>query len=292
MKGGTQKFKSLLMGLVLLLCVSFLLTGCSSEKNSELSYNFKQGSSGLELSFLPNSPPDKVYPHSNFKIVLKEENKAAYDITQGKISIIGLDSKYFTLYPQDQSFDTLVGRSVVNPAGDSKYAEFDVTSTELVQNAERYLGNYYLKASYQSTFEFTDSVCINPSTYDVYDSGCKISGPKSYSGQGAPVGVVRMEEILSPGNEVAMELRLEVRNIGTGRVKKITLGDAKLGGEELECRIKGQDEKEINLDPDKQEMMIICTKKLREKNSYTTTLYLDLGYEYELKEQHSLLMVR
>ena len=276
----------------LLLVISFLVA-CGSESGSEqVSYNFKQGSSGLVLNFVENAPPEKVYPNSDFKIIIKAENQAAYDLTNVKVNIIGLDPKYFGVYPLEQSFDTLAGKSLVNPSGDTKYLEFEVSSKELFQNAEQYLGNYFLKVSYNSKVEFVDTICINPNLYDVYDAGCKIESPKTYSGQGAPFGVGQMEELAYPGSDSRVEFRLLLQNFASGKVKKVVLNDAKLGGEEIECIFQGTDSKEMILDYQKQEIILFCKKKLRETNSYSTSLFLDLSYEYETKEQHSLLMMK
>ena len=78
----------------LVLLLSLFLLGCGSSPGDDLSdYNFKQGLAGLELSFLDNSPPDKIYPHSDFRIVMELKNLGAYDIDNGEINLLGLEEK-------------------------------------------------------------------------------------------------------------------------------------------------------------------------------------------------------
>ncbi|MBU1632346.1 MAG: hypothetical protein KJ580_04000, partial [Nanoarchaeota archaeon] len=160
--------------------------GCKSSSVGDKAgqYNFKQGVAELKLSLLDNAPPEKIYPNSNFKIVVEVDNPSAYDITDGRINIVGIDEKYFQVYPFEQNINFLEGRNLANPSGDKTFIEFDGTAGQLFQNAEEYTANFFLMAKYRSKVEFVDTVCISPNFYDVYDSGCKVEGKKSYSGQG------------------------------------------------------------------------------------------------------------
>ena len=82
-----------------LVIVILFLAGCGSEEESLVQYNFKQGYNGLSLKFFDNAPPEYIYPFSEFKIIVELENLGAYDITDGQIAILGLEEKYFIIYP-------------------------------------------------------------------------------------------------------------------------------------------------------------------------------------------------
>lgn len=275
----------------------FFLLGCGTPTGEKASqYNFKQGISELKIKFLDNAPPEKIYPNSNFKMVVKLDNQAAYPVNNGMLRIVGVDDKFFMIGPLEQTFDNLQGRSLLSPAGDKKFLEFDGRSGRLFQNAERYRGDYFLKAKYSSTMEFSDTVCINPKLYHAYDSGCKVDDKKSYSGQGAPLAVTGIEEIIYPlGTGAKAEFRIQLKNRGRGEVDFIRLKSAKLGGKDFQlCEFQGPviDIHKALLKKDRQEALLICGSVLRDQSSYTTTLTLDFSYDYELKEQHSLNLVR
>ncbi|MEK6845279.1 MAG: hypothetical protein AABY26_00855, partial [Nanoarchaeota archaeon] len=88
-KTSARKVKYLiLLGLALAL---LLLAGCSSQKvKNTPDYNFKQGTGELQVKFLPNSPPEKLYPFSTFKLILGLDNQQAYDVTNGKVVLLGI----------------------------------------------------------------------------------------------------------------------------------------------------------------------------------------------------------
>lgn len=278
--------------LVLLMCTSILLGCDSSGDERRLDYNFKQGYGGLNIRLLENAPPEKVFPYSDFKIIIEVDNQGAYDITNGYVTILGLDEKYFQIYPSEQSFDDLLGKSLTSPAGDKRFVEFDGSSGELFQGAEEYVGNYFLKVSYDSEFEFVDTVCINPNLYAVYDAGCEVKD-KRYSGQGAPVAIIEVEEIISPGRSA--EFRLLLENKGKGDLKKVFLTEARLGADELDCEFKnaGADKKQMNFTSDNKQAGIVCRKNfIGGQGSFTTSLLIRFKYEYESIEKNKLLLVK
>lgn len=280
---------TIFIGIVLLL---FLL-GCGSGVGDRaLNYNFKQGINEVGISFLDNAPPERIYPTTPFKIIVKLDNQAAYDATSGIVRIVGLDEQFFRIYQQEQFFETLEGRSALAPSGGKQFIEFDAAAGELFLNAEEYVNTFFVKVRYNSKMDFMDTICINPNLYAVYDAGCTVENTKDYSGQGAPLEVQQLEEIMSPGGSV--ELRLQLRNQGRGKINTVYLGSAMLGGEEIPCEFQraGEDKRKINFTPEKQEAVVICRKLLRDQNSYTTPIAVSFSYDYEVKEEGRVRMVR
>jgi hypothetical protein len=295
---GTKVF-----GVIFILLMSFFILGCgnSNSGSGNVDYNFEQGVADLKISFLKNSPPDKIYAGSNFKIIAELDNQAAYDLKNIGVKIIGLDSTYFGIYPGEENVNLLLGRSLTNPAGEKTFLEFEGTAGKPLQNAEKYLGQFSLNVNYDSSIEFADTICINPNLYEVYDSGCKVEDKKSYSGQGAPLAVTKLEEIISPGSSSEVEFRFILKNKGKGKVGTITLGKRLLGNENLICHFKGEKENrleegveliKIKMD-EKQEAILICQKPLLENlNSFMTTLNLDFTYDYEIKQKNKLNLLK
>lgn len=293
--------------LAVMLVLALLLNSCNKGDESFSQTNFKQGLSELQLRFLEQAPPERIYPESDFKLLVEASNLAAYDISQGKVWITGTFDKYFLIQPQEQDLlqgtvrGMLEGRSLLNPAGDTTLLEFSGKSGLLFQNAEQEVSTFFLKAKYHSTFEFSDTICINPNLYAVYDAGCKIEEVKSYSGQGAPIAVTGLQEIMTPAPGARVEFRLTVANQGIGNLKKLELRQARLGGESLVCVFQGTGADLRSLDFTKrqdlgrqagQQVVVICQHELSDSTSYSTSLFLEFAYDYELKQQHTLRLVR
>jgi len=291
-KSQKKRVQKKIFCLVLLAMASFVLAGCGAGGPQDISYNFKQGIKEVTFSFLENAPPKQVYPSSNFKMIAAVDNQAAYDVTNGVVKIVGLDARYFYVTPEEQEFGPLLGKSILSPAGDKVFLEFDGFSQALFENAEEYVGNFLLKAAYRSTMYFADTVCINPTLYDVYSAGCKVQASKAYSGQGAPVAVTKLEEVVSP--DAAVEFRIFLRNSGRGKVSTLTLNNARLGGKELECEFQRavENKKSLILNQKMQEAALICKTLLDSQNSYETTLSLGFSYKYEVEQRHSLRLVK
>jgi len=287
------------LNLLFLIIILVLLVGCNKTPEKVSQYNFKQGVAEMRIDFLDRAPPEEIYPNSDFKMVVELDNQMAYDATTIHVNFVGLNRKYFDVSPPDtgnpqQSLNVLKGRSILFPDGTKEFFPFDGHSGNLFQNAEEYFANYFLTLSYFSKIEFADTICINPNIYDIYDSGCKFDDVKSYSGQGAPLAVDEIEEIILPGSNPGIEFRVRLKNKGRGKVKMINLDTAKLGSELLDCRFQNtiDDLKTIELKKEKQEAILVCSKALKEQQSYTTTLLFDFSYEYELEKKEKLKLIK
>ena len=278
---------------ILFVVLLLFVLGCGAGPGENaLEYNFKQGITEVQLQTLENAPPEKIYPNTPFKIIVEVDNQAAYDATAGIVNIVGLDNAFFRVDRTEQSFTQIAGRSALMPEGEKIYLEFDGAAGQLFQNSEEYVNTFFLKTRYNSRMEFTDTVCINTNLYAVYDSGCTLEPTKSYSGQGAPLAVSEVEEIITPG--AAVEFRVHLSNEGEGSMTVVHLGRTMLGGEELTCEFQdvGENKKSVSFTPEKQEATLICRKFLRDQSSYTTTLLLTFSYDYEVKEEQTLRLVR
>ena len=284
-----------LINVLIIVLLAIFLVGCGSSGQGDAKTNFKTGSGGLRINFFNNAPPDKIYPASDFRIILQLENDAAYDLTSGEVSIIGLDEKYFEVGPVKQMFSILEGRSLLNPSGGKMFMEFEGKAGKLFQNAQSYRGNYFLKTEFKSAVEFSDTICLSPRLYEIYDSGCTPQEKKGYSGQGAPLAITDIELVAYPvGVGAKIEFRIRLRNLGNGMISHINLKDAKLGGAEFQsCEFQGPvvNSHEALLSANKQEVMLLCETTLASSSSYETTLAFDFDYDYESKEQRQLNLV-
>ncbi|MEK6900958.1 MAG: hypothetical protein AABX37_01305, partial [Nanoarchaeota archaeon] len=183
---------------IILLCLVVLVTiGCQSSGTQVNTENYQQGTEEVQVRFMENLPPEEVYPNSRFVMVVEVLNEMGYDIRNGYVKIIGLNPKYVEVYPTAQPFPLLRGKSFTTPEVEKVFLEFQGMSNELTKRDE-HEEKYVLKVGYTSSVTFADTVCINPNLYQIYDGGCVVEPSISYSGHGAPLAVVTIEEIITP----------------------------------------------------------------------------------------------
>ncbi len=276
---------------LLILCL--ILVGCGGQ-GTTISTNFRQGILELQVQFLDNNPPPKIYSKSSFNVMAEVHNQAAYDLKDVKVRISNLDPRYFELSPLDHSLPIMQGKSIENSQGEKQLFTFRGSAGELFVGAERYSGPFSLDISYNSEVLFGETVCINTQYYHVFDGGCTVEEKKSFAGQGAPLAITQVEQIISPGDEGSAEFRVQLQNRGKGKVKTISLKDARLGNEKLDCKFQkgGLDGNKVTLSAQEQTSLLICRKEFLGTNSYTTTLSLGFDYEYERSERHVLNLVK
>ncbi len=276
----------------LLFCGVVLLAGCQSSGTQMHTENYQQGVDEVNVRFLDNLPPEELYPNTRFAMMVEVRNEMGYDIQNGYVKVVGLNPKYVELYPLAQPFLPLKGKSAMMPEGEKAFLEFQGMTKELTKR-EEHEEKYLLKVGYTSHVTFADTVCINPNLYRVYDGGCVMEPSTSYSGQGAPLAVTTMEEIILPGGGEA-EFRFLVRNRGDGYVGTIGLQSAQLGGKEMECEFLGKsvDGRVVTLSRKKQEAVLVCKAFIRDIQSYTTTLSASFAYDYELDKVEEITIVR
>lgn len=283
---------------IILLSLLLFLTACTSTPEKALQHNFKQGYGNLIITTIENAPPETIYPNSNFKINVKLENQGAYDLINGKIKILGFDEKYIFLEKIEKEIissegeNFLQGKNVFNPSGDLAFIEFEAQSRDVFPGAESYNANYFIKTEYDYKTELTQTVCLNPKTYEVYDSGCKVEPKISLNGQGSPLAITQLEEIIYSGSNPQVEFRFFLGNKGKGRIKQVHLDQAKLADKSLECEFQNNPGPNKNTFDfkEEQEVTLICKKMLEKQKSYETTLFLDLSFTYSLQEKKKITL--
>lgn len=309
--GTVQKFAIAFLFFILL-----FLFSCGTDQGEKLAYyNFKQGVAELQLNFRENAPPERIYPNSDFKLILEADNQMAYDIEEGKVWITGILGEYFEVTPLEQNFQEVLqgepfaGRSLTTPAGTKVFFEFQGHAFLPFQNAEQQTNPFFLKAQYRSRAEFQDTFCLNTNLYAVYDASCSKESredAKSYSGQGAPVGVSEVEVVTSPGVGAQVEFRVRLRNFGKGKIERIDIVRAQLGKEEISCNFPGAsgeykgsvvatervDSGSFYSTGGISEALLLCKKPLEAQTSYETTLQLEFSYLYLVQEQKQLNLWR
>lgn len=242
--------------------------------------DFKTGTDGLVLELVEGLPPDEVYEANSFRIGLKIQNRGAYDISRGEIKIAGFNEEFTNLERWQSTMKSLQGRSVTAPEGDFYIEEFQGMNEGIPEGASEFIEKFYVYSEYDYETVANRDICINPNFYDVKSSldSCEPTDSISLSGQGAPVAVSRIEQVISPESEnrVKLQFKLTIENKGDGEVvSPVRIEEVKIGNRRLQCEPR-------TLDLEKSKT-VICTGTEFVRGAYTTPFSAQLSYRYQTK---------
>ena len=253
------------------------------------------GTEGLVINFL-DITPTQVYENDKFSIGFRIHNKGAFRINQGLIDINSEDG--YIKIKKNKLEDklswndgkiqfNLEGKSLYNLEGGIKDIILEASTEKLPAQRSTQSVNILLTACYEYKTKLVDTICINPDIYGNQEKACEMRD-KSYSGQGAPVLITRIETKISSTSKV--KFIIHIQNIGNGLViskhdvenacsgKKINynvihIEKAMLGNKNIRC-----DKKEIKLKADS--TTIVCESDIDKNGAYSTTINLELSYGY------------
>jgi hypothetical protein len=202
------------------LCLVFLLVllACApaTKETQTTGTNFRYGTEGLGLSFVPNLPPARMYDGGPFEVVVQVENKGTEDAVSPDFYLSGFDHSIITGIKKDATvIDLLKGRSQFMPKGEMDTAAFSGTIPPLI-NVDKYNPTLLVTACYMYSTTANAQICIDPNPY----SPTKIQkvcapSPVSLGSQGAPIAVTGVEVDAAPGTT---RFRINVQNAGNGDV--------------------------------------------------------------------------
>jgi len=206
----------------------FLLTACGQQGDSSTGLSeYRIGSQGLELDFLPNSPPRVVYAEDgSFPITIEVKNKGVFPgegdgTLNANLYYIGFDNAIITnLNTESITFAEEEAKTRFNPEGGitivNSEANLDAaffTSAKI----DNYDANIVVALCYPYKTYASIDVCVDPnpnrdSSLDTCTPG--VSGTGS---QGAPVAVSSVDSISQKGKA---RFVIDISNVGGGNVIK------------------------------------------------------------------------
>lgn len=266
-------------------CNSMNFGGGSSQSVPQ-SIDFREGYGGLVIEALEGLPPKEIYEGSNFKIGLRLKNTGAYDIKRGAIGIVGFDEKYVVLSEWKKELNPIEGESVTNSEGGFYIEEFDGNILKSLDKAKEYSANYFVSASYDYRSEISSEVCINTNLYGdlrLTEESCKPQPSVNLNGQGAPVAITKIEEVIIPeGQGAKIIFKLHVKNKGKGTLGSVVyLDEVKLANRRLSCEQRFLDLKKEG------DHVFVCTAYESSSAAYTTPFYAAIYYTYQIKAEKS-----
>ncbi len=284
----------IIIGVVLV--VILFVSGCGGETQNTLQKNYKLGYGSLGLVVDEPRSPSVVYQHRPFSLALTLFNRAGYEVKNVQVSMGSFDQTFISIPNPQQQFSSLEARSAfTDDNGGRADLSFNGEILDLHGSEER-RETYRLYVSYESKIEFAPTICVNTAAYSVFDAGCQMpTKPVSFSGQGGPLAITSMEEIVVGAENPELELRLHIEDKGQGKIKSMRLGQARLGNVPLVCTFRDMienDDKSVSFKKDKRAGEVICTATLSEKYSYDTSLFVELFYNYEFSMARQITIKR
>jgi hypothetical protein len=213
--------KKIILGLLAILLV---LIGCGSGPSQQnLKEDFHKGTQGIEINFVNNAPPSRIYEGDTVDIAVELKNLGAYpqkNSLQGKLEITGFDPNSITgSWDGGNMMPTnLEGKSQYNPEGGYAVMTFkDRSGVHVPFDADYYEPNILVHSCYKYETSADVMVCVDPDPYKVVSERkvCSIGDVSVGGGQGAPIAVTRVEEEVGSDK---IYFRVYVSNSGGGSV--------------------------------------------------------------------------
>lgn len=182
--------------------------------------NFRTGSQGLLLQFLPNLPPPRVFDRDPFNVVLQVENLGTGKVGNGldRLYISGFDHNIITGIGTDGiPLPLLEGRSQYITRGGVDALTFRGTVRSLTEKRiDRYNPIILATTCYNYETVASAQVCVDPDPF-APTSTARVCTPTAVGtgSQGAPVAVSNVLVDPSPGRT---RFTINIQNVGGGSV--------------------------------------------------------------------------
>lgn len=186
-----------------------LITGCNNRRPTIPTYY--QGTQGVEIDFLNNMPPSDVFEDSLVSIMLEIWNKGAYTVPDNEVVLnLRFDPVYFKRDDTDPNYllsqnpegtlKSISGRSDQWPEGEQiRLPLTKLKVQEIPGTRETPITNIELTSCYAYKTFFSEMICIDTDIYEVdNDPICRNRGTYTYSNQGAPIAINKIEVDMLP----------------------------------------------------------------------------------------------
>lgn len=237
----------ILKKIMLYLCISILifLIGCAPKKDSPTAKQDFDGTQGIVMNFLPNSPPATMNADAdNFEIPIiievrnlgtypteetpKEKNFWDTSKNDDLIFISGYDKKIIKKWEIDEKSvgdneipkillkdKDLDGKNTFNPIGGYDTIEFVGQLDTRALKIDGYNPVFKVTACYDYVTKANPTVCIDPDPYSLTkDRVCDVSSI-ALTSQGAPIAITRVEQEVLRNTYL---FKIYFKNVGGGDV--------------------------------------------------------------------------
>lgn len=307
-----MKLKKIAITLIILSTL-LIITGCTPSKktNNEIKMaDVYKGTGGLDFEFLKDSPPNELYSNQSFQIITLIKNKGAYPIDDAKL-ILSYDTSDFYIKGSKETQFMLNGKNIYNVRNDEIIKSFYAQAIPLLPNSEYLQSTILASACYTYKNKLSTDVCIDMDSYNLklIEKACK-TRDQSFSGQGGPVGISRIEQkMLVTDGGVTPQFIIYLKNFGNGDViskDKIydMCGSQTVTREDLntitltDVSFSQYGFADMNCEPEKlrlldNEELFICTLNSeipKEESTYITNINVEFNYGYVITKSKDIII--
>lgn len=204
--------------------LALLLVACAPTTQQQQPADFRYGTEGLSVRFMPNLPPPEIFENEQINVMLQVENKGTYSISpnEAEIYLSGFDK---TIIPNMKAqtgaeyaaLPALFGRGPYTAQGGIDAVQFSGGPVTLKgQLIDKYTPTILATTCYKYETIASAQVCIDPKPF-VPGSQAKVCTPSfvSTGSQGAPVAVAGVDVKPTPRST---QFVIQIANVGTGDV--------------------------------------------------------------------------
>ena len=212
-------------------CEGGKIFGKKQDKRPITDADIRKGTDGLDMEFLKNAPPERVFEESPFPISLRLKNEGASNIEEG-ILIFASEKAYVnvSLESKERQEFIIKGKSIYSPVGDEEFVTLTAGAKRISAQSETHPSTIFATACYPYNTILGTSVCIDTDIIGEVRGKkvCDIKDLTFSEGQGAPVAVTKIETRMLPDvdvNKVKPHFIIFIENKGNGEV----VNSSKLG---------------------------------------------------------------
>ncbi len=216
--------------MIIVIILIIFVFGCGTKgARPDLEEDIYRGHEGLEIEFLRDVPPSQTFAQSGdeYEVALELKNQGTFPL-RGKLYLSGFDPNIiqFSKLGIDQGFNypstncgftEILPRSKLNPPGGTCIEELrGILNLDSITDS--YSTNIFAQSVYPYITDANIVLCVDPDVYGISASqkACEMRPYSSGSGQGAPVGVTKIEPTAIGGGKILY--RVYIANLGDGEV--------------------------------------------------------------------------
>lgn len=195
--------------IIILLAALLFLVSCQGQGGFSDQFS---GTNGVIFEFSTNSPPRTIFEGSPVFVSLDLWNQGAYDITEDSVIQLSYDPLHFQ--KDDGSSSGIIfqefqirGRGNVFPNGERRFVGItNLNSNSIEGQFSDRRTTMTATLCYPYKTYFSDTFCIDADFFaQEQNPVCRSGRPSTYSGQGAPVAVTRVESQMIPIGTIKQE---------------------------------------------------------------------------------------
>lgn len=257
------------------------------------------GAGSLDIELVKDN--SEIYVYDSIYDTIKIENPMPYDVRDLKVSLYGIDQRYWSFSPVTEVVGIVEGRSEDNGwLNGRELVSFYVENLNLPNMYNSKVYEYGYAFDFESSNTFADAdVCVGTVQYFTSESttlseACSVDTAISYNGQGALLNVGAID--LNIKAHTAGELQIEgtLKNSGGGEVLLIKNLRGKIGTEELSCYFLDKFRSPTNVwDPSThKELRFECDPILFNSQPFYTNVQFEYDYIYRLVQTTNIEVTR